>query len=312
MQIVGCIAIVMCILEQLCIEPRVKWTNVHVKFTVRDSNDLTRLVLTLQSSSSSSSSSSSLWLLRPSSVFEEIGPPLTEQPWPCHNVTALNKCLWSPSSSSSSHNHRENELFIKIKLNWRFSLFRKPQRSELANLLWAANMRRNRHLVKMRKKNRHLVKMKKETEKIKKPQISTSETSIPIVLVPHFSTPAIHVQHPYNPATFSSTFHINGACLMTLHLKSDKSQWRSNEIGGELGWTDPCRSRIELDISKNAKLIDTTFIGNSVLRRRKDWQVSHFKLSEHARASRRTLVGHLSGFENKDLSITNPATDTKT
>ena len=65
---------------------------------------------------------------------------------------------------------------------------------------------------------------KKKRKKSKKPQISTSETSIPIVLVPHFSTPAIHVQHPYNPATFSSTFHINGACLMTLHLKSDKSQ----------------------------------------------------------------------------------------
>ena len=157
----------MCILEQFCIRPRVKWINVRVKFTVRDSNDLTRLVLTLQSSSSSSSSSSSLWLLRPSSVFEQIGPPLTEQPWPCHNVTALNKCLWSPSSSSSSHNHRENELFIKIKLNWRFSLFRKPQRSELANLLWAANMQRNRHLVKM-EKNRHLVKMKKRNGKNQK------------------------------------------------------------------------------------------------------------------------------------------------
>ena len=95
--------------------------------------------------------------------------------------------------------------------NLEFDFFRKPQRSELANLLWAgADMKKQSCKSRWREEKNWKLE---ETGKIKTSNINLRnlKTQCPyIACVPHFSSPnsnpSPHSQYPH-------IFHINGICL---------------------------------------------------------------------------------------------------
>ena len=182
-----------------------------------------------------------------------------------------------------------------------FHFFRKPARSELANLLWGANIWRNGVGSRWQKKFLSSKKLDKS-----KPQISTSETSNPMskfLLSLSFWYPpsrpsnsyVCHVQDPQAILFLNSPYQQHSLLITALKVikasRDDQMDQMWTQVNPPAAKCKNTYMQKSEDTKmqkcknyKNANLMTPDWFERQALDeiagRRKDWQVS-FKLSHH-------------------------------